>query len=670
MQEGLFDGHPAEVPGLLGGELLVGHQVVDLLVQFVLGAGAVDVAGGFQGRHPVQVLTSGQVLHDLVVGLAAGEMDRLGGIQRVGDQIGLFAEVIRAELDEGGGEETSADIARLLAEQLLVVHELVAAACADRQASLLPDSLGVFVFRADRHAFQRQLLEGLARDDIQVPDALRQAEGMDHLHALRAVALVVEIDELDALGIGLGGAYEHAEVGEVLAIAGGLLQQLDGDFDVARALVHRDDHVGERRQRHGEIQPELRRADGRRRPLDVRVVAQGRGAVQEIALERIDGRIIHLERIVDGLHVLADERAELVQVAQGLLARLAEADEDGRMALGHIAQRLALAVLRDVREVDRVQLGLVLAQLVEAHLGQVEHAHAVTHRGDEGGVAVDAVTVAQDLRLDGRIRGQVFQEGDVLLLVGGQEVERAVGAVEPGSQPVQADGLAQGHLVLSFGPTTLEQDETVAVQLLLQGLLALRTEDVGDELADGQLLMVLAVTGELHQDDVSLAAVVPVFLPFLQDGLGESLGVVVQAQEDVVLATLFHATGVGIQPGAVPQAARHDQQDHAGGEGEHQHEDREVGEHQTRLMEDDRRDDVVEDNRMADEHLQARHHGNQHELDPVTGCDRVGGQGEKVHMDGRAGDQKEAEDGDDRFAVSLPVEPDEGQDEAGRQGQQ
>ncbi len=308
----MFDGQPAEVPGLLGGELLVGHQVVDLLVKFVLGAGAVDVAGGFQGRHPVQVLAGGQVFHDLVVGLAAGEMDRLGGIQRVRDQIGLFAEVIRAELGEGRGEETSADIARLLAEQLLVIHELVAAARADGLAALLPDGLGAFAFRADRHAFQGQLLERLARDDIQVPDTLRQAEGMDHLHALRAVALVVEIDELDALGIGLRCTYEHAEVGEVLAIAGGLLQQLDGDFDIARALVHRDDHVGERRQRHGEVQPELRRADGRRRPLDVRVVAQGGGAVQEIALERIDDRVIYLERIVDRLHVLADERAELV----------------------------------------------------------------------------------------------------------------------------------------------------------------------------------------------------------------------------------------------------------------------------------------------------------------------------------------------------------------------
>ncbi len=340
------------------------------------------------------------------------------------------------------------------------------------------------------------------------------------------------------------------------------------------------------------------------------------------------------------------------------------------MSLGHIAQGLSLAVLRDVREVDRVQLRLVLAQLVEAHLGQVEHADAVAHRGDEGGVAVDAVAVAQDLRLDGRIRGQVFQEGDVLLLVGGQEVERAVGAVEPGGQPIQADSLAQGHLVLAFRPTALEQDETVAVQLLLQGLLALRAEDVGDELADGQLRVAVLLVREFDEDDVALGFFIGRCRPVLQDGAGEGLGVVVQAQENMVLAASAHALRVIVQPGAVSQAPGHDEEHHAGGEGEDEDEDADVGDEHGGLVEDHGRNDVVEYDGMADEHLQAGDQGYQDQLDPVAVRHGVGRLGQEDDMDGCSGCEQQAEDGDDGDAASLPVQVNEGEDEAGGDGEQ
>ena len=315
------------------------------------------------------------------------------GIQFVRNEVGCVPETFRAQGDQGGGEETPADIAGLLAEQFLAVQELVSTAAADAAAALFPHRLGIFSGR-NRHAGQGALLEAFARSDIQVPDSLRQAEGMDDPDAGRAVAFIVEVNELDHFGIGPGGPHEDAHAREVFPVAGGLLQQLNGDFHVARALVHRDHHVGERRQRHGKVQPELRRADGCREPLDVGVVAKGGRPVQEFSLERLNLGVEHLECIVDRLHVLVDERAKFIEIAKSLLAGFSKADEKGRTGFLNIAQRFSLGITGDVRKVDGMQLRLVLPELVERQFRQVEHADTVSHGGKEGRVAVDPVAVA------------------------------------------------------------------------------------------------------------------------------------------------------------------------------------------------------------------------------------------------------------------------------------
>ena len=86
-------------------------------------------------------------------------------------------------------------------------------------------------------------------------------------------------------------------------------------------------------------------------------------------------------------------------------------------------------------------------------------------------------------------------------------------------------------------------------------------------------------------------------------------------------------------------------------------------------MEDDRGDDVVEHDGVADEHLQGGYQGDHDQLDPVAAGDRVVGVGQKDDVHGGAGDEKQAEGGDDGPAVPLPVQVDERQDEARRGGQ-
>ena len=195
-------------------------------------------------------------------------------------------------------------------------------------------------------------------------------------------------------------------------------------------------------------------------------------------------------------------------------------------------------------------------------------------------------------------------------------------------------------------------------------------EDIGNELADGKLGVMLLIVGELDEDEVSLAVFGPGSLPFRQDRTGKRLGMAVKTQENMVLALAAGChPGVADEPGTVPEAARHDEEHHAQGESDDEHEDGEVGHHEAGLVEDDRGNDVVEHHGMADEHLEGSHQGNHHELDPVAFCNRMGRVGQKDDVHGGSGHKEQPEDGDDGPAVPLPVQVDERQDKACRGGQ-
>ena len=303
----------------------------------------------------------------------------------------------------------------------------------------------------------------------------------------------------------------------------------------------------------------------------------------------------------------------------------------------HKTERIPLPVTGDVHEMHRMELPPRELQVLDGEVMEIHEADALLRGRIDRVESVHPVHLAEDLRLHGRVEGQAFHHKPVRLLVIHEEIDAGSRVPEPETKVSEPHGSRQVLPVSGYGTVSLQEDEPVRSEFLVQSYFLPAAYEVGEDVTQGNLRMdPLAVRYALVRRLL--------LLPFRKDGLRQELGAMTDTQEDMVLAVHRGVPGVSPEPDAVLEAAREDLEDHREREGQHEDKDGKVGHEQAGSVEHDGGDDVIENHRMSDKHLQAGDAGREDQLDPVPVRHSVGGSGQDDHMDGRAQRKQEAED--------------------------
>ena len=491
----------------------------------------------------------------------------------------------------------------------------------------------------------RLVLEILAGDGRKGPYRFGHPERPENRIAAGMVGPVVEVEQTRQATVRHVHTDQDDESGHILVLPCGGLQQQDGKLDIPLCGTSSDNDIIHAVDQFLTFPPEAVRTHRFRIPDKGRILPQSRAAVQEFAPAHLHIVPENIIRRGNPTVVLAHEGTELIQETHRLLAGRIEPDQEGMESAVHIPQRLSFAVPGDLYEMHRVQFRAVEFQILDDQVVEIHQMEAALRRGVDGIETVHPIHPAEDFRLDGTVLHEAFHHLAVFLLVVQEEIDAGPGIVEPGTEPGHADGRRQFFFASGNGTVSLQEDEPVRAQFLIQAHLLPATDEAGEDITDGDLRMDAVRFGQVHEDQISLVRRVFLPGPVVQDGLRQEFRTAAQAQEDMVLAVDRGGVLVHPQPQPVPQAARKDLEHQYERERKDEGEYRQVCQQQSRFPEDDGGDDIVEHHGVADEHLETGHQGSQRELDPVSFRHRMGGAGEQHHMDGCTQHEQEGENG-------------------------